>query len=167
MEIKFLNKVPVVCKKYKYVFLILLIGLVLMMLPANKTKKPDILQQQENAVVQTPLEDRLANILCQVEGAGQVEVVLTISAGEETLFQENEDSTRGDNDTSVRKDTVLISDSDHNETGLVRQVLPAVYQGAIIVCQGADNLSVRLEIVDAVSKLTGLGANCISVLKMK
>lgn len=35
-----------------------------------------------------------------------------------------------------------------------------------MVCQGADNAAVRLAIVEAVSKVTGLGANRISVLKM-
>jgi stage III sporulation protein AG len=39
--------------------------------------------------------------------------------------------------------------------------------GAIVLCQGADVPSVRLAIVDAVSKVTGLVANQISVLKMK
>jgi len=39
--------------------------------------------------------------------------------------------------------------------------------GAVIVCQGADDPQVRLSIVDAVSKVTGLGSDKISVLKMK
>ena len=32
----------------------------------------------------------------------------------------------------------------------------AIYEGAIIVCEGADNPAVRLRIVNAVSDLTGL-----------
>ena len=167
MEIKSLKIVPILCKKYKYAILIVLIGLVLMMFPTNKTKKTSISPQQESAVIQLPLEERLANILCQVEGAGNVSVILTISAGEETIFQADEDNSHGEKEQSTHKDTVIITDSNHNETGLVKQVLPAAYQGAVVVCEGADKPSVRLEIVDAVSKLTGLGANCISVLKMK
>ena len=167
MEIKLFKKIPDLCKKYKYAILIFIIGLVLMMIPVGKTKEKSIAPQPENTVTQTPLEERLASILCQVEGAGKVEVVMTISAGEETLFQTDEDSSHGEKEQSNRIDTVLITDQNRNETGLVKQVLPPVYQGAIIVCQGADVPSVRLEIVDAVSKLTGLGANCISVLKMK
>jgi stage III sporulation protein AG len=36
-----------------------------------------------------------------------------------------------------------------------------------VVCQGADDPVVKLLIVDAVSKVTGLGADKISVMKMK
>jgi stage III sporulation protein AG len=39
--------------------------------------------------------------------------------------------------------------------------------GAIVVCQGGDQPTVRLAILDAVSKVTGLGADKISILKMK
>ncbi len=167
MALKVLHKIPDICKKYKFAILILLIGLVLMMFPAKTAENTDVAIQKNSQETQVPLEDRLASILCQVEGAGNVEVVLTISAGEEILFQTDEDSTHAEKDQSIRSDTVITTDSDRNETGLIRQVIPAVYQGAIVVCDGADNPSVRLAIVDAVSKLTGLGANCICVLKMK
>lgn len=167
MEIKFIKKLPEFCKKYKYAFLIFLIGIILMLFPGNKGKQTTEVTHQETVVTQLSLEERLAAILSQVEGAGEVQVVLTLSAGEETLFQYDEDSSQGEKEQVIRKDTVIISDASRNEAGLVKQVIPAVYRGAMIVCQGADNPSVRLEIVDAVSKLTGLGANCISVLKMK
>jgi stage III sporulation protein AG len=39
--------------------------------------------------------------------------------------------------------------------------------GAVVIAQGADDPSIKLAIVDAVTKATGLGANKISVLKMK
>jgi hypothetical protein len=42
-----------------------------------------------------------------------------------------------------------------------------VYQGAVVLCQGAADAAVRLAVVEAVSKATGLGADKICVLKMK
>ena len=42
-----------------------------------------------------------------------------------------------------------------------------VYKGAVVVCEGADHASVKLNIVQAVSSLTGLGSDKITVLKMK
>ena len=68
---------------------------------------------------------------------------------------------------TTKTDTVTVTDAQRNESGLIRQVNPPVYKGAVIVCQGADNAAVRLAIVDAVGKATGLGADKISVLKMK
>ena len=61
----------------------------------------------------------------------------------------------------------MTTDSDRNETGLVHQINPPVYLGAVVLAQGADNPVVKLSIVEAVSKVTGLGADKISVLKMQ
>ena len=61
----------------------------------------------------------------------------------------------------------MITGQNKQETGLVRQVIPPTYMGVVVVCEGADNPSLKLAIVDAVSKATGLGADRISVLKMK
>lgn len=41
------------------------------------------------------------------------------------------------------------------------------YTGAVIVCTGASEASVRLRIVEAVSAFTGLGSDRIIVQKMK
>jgi stage III sporulation protein AG len=64
-------------------------------------------------------------------------------------------------------ETVIITDAQRAQQGLVKQVNPPVYLGAVVVCQGADRASVRLAIVEAVANATGLGADKISVLKMK
>ena len=51
---------------------------------------------------------------------------------------------------------------------LVREVVePALERGAVVVCDGADSATVRLRIMQAVSALTGLGSDKISVIKMK
>jgi len=42
-----------------------------------------------------------------------------------------------------------------------------LYRGAVVVCQGGDNASVRLAVVEAVSNATGLTSDRITVLKMK
>ena len=66
-----------------------------------------------------------------------------------------------------QSDTIIISDSDRNETGLLRKVIYPKFSGAIVVCDGGDDANIKLLIVDAVSKMTGLGADKIAVLKMK
>ena len=68
---------------------------------------------------------------------------------------------------SVREDTVLVSGDTRQEMGLVRQVIPPKYLGAVIVCQGGDRASVQLSVVEAVSAVTGLTTDRITVLKMK
>lgn len=148
-------------KKYRYVLLVVLAGIFLMALPEREEAEPRV--QQDIAETKPDLQESLAAILSQIAGAGKVEVLLTQAAGEQTLYQTDEDLSPDD----IRRETVLITNSDREETGLIKQINPPVYQGAIVLCQGADNANIRLSIVEAVMSVTGLTSDCITVLKMK
>ena len=150
-------------RRYRYVLLVVLAGLFLMALPDGKNAKA---APEPAAAVTEPRQDLqtdLEEILSQIQGAGRVRVLLTQREGEQTVYQTDEDSTS----SGVRSDTVLLSGADRSQTGLVRQINPPTYLGAVIVCQGADSASVRLAIVSAVGSVTGLSTDKITVLKMK
>ena len=157
----------VVVKKYKYAIIILFVGILMLLISTpHKTTadKPVISQKAENIL---SVEDQLCNILSSVKGAGKVQVMLSVASGEETLYQTTRKNTSDSDRISNDEDTVIVSDSSRNQSGLIRQINPPVYSGAIIVCQGADDPSVRFAIVEAVSKITGLRTDRISVLTMK
>ena len=154
------KRIPDLISRYKYVLIIVLAGVCLMLIPTGKEEA-----QQEEAVIQTAIaqnsiQEELAHILANINGAGKVQVMLTERAGESVLYQTDQTSEN-------RQDTVVITDGERAQSGLVQQIVPPTYRGAIVLCQGADSASVRLAIVDAVSKVTGLDASEISVLKMK
>ena len=159
------EKVRLWIKEYRYVILVLVLGILLMMLPQGKTeeKKDDNVFIPETEAVET-LQEQLEQLLSQVQGAGKVRVLLTEAEGERVIYQtDGEQSSQN----STRADTVIVSDSARAESGLVQQILPPSYMGAIILCQGADSASVRLSLIEAVSNATGLSSDRISVLKMK
>jgi len=161
------NKALRLLGKHKYALAILAVGLLLMLMPLGGNKSQTQAEQTEQAAVQT--EDAqlaLQRILSRIDGAGKVEVLLTVASGSLTVYQEDADVKGGEND-SARYDTVIIRGENGRESGLIQRVDPPKYLGAVIVCQGADKAAVKLAIVEAVSKATGLGADQISVLKMK
>ena len=148
-------------KQYRYGILILLLGIGLMLLPSggrDMQADPEIRQEEAMSIPES-----LEQILGQIEGVGKVKVMLTQSAGEITIYQEDTDHSAD----TVRENTVLVSGESRQEMGLVRQVIPPKYQGAVVVCQGGDRAAVRLAIVDAVAAVTGLTSDRITVLKMK
>ncbi len=159
--------IPGLIKKYRYVLLILALGIALMCLPSGTR------QATESNVPTTRVEDpedlaeRMEALLCAIDGAGKVKVLLTESEGEKYIYQYDSDSVTNDTGSSVRIDTVIITDSERNQQALLTQIIPPCYCGAVILCQGGDQPAVRLAVVEAVSKLTGLGADKICVLKMK
>lgn len=154
-------------KKYRYALLVLLVGLVLMCLPEGKgeiSAPPAVTNTPEPTIT---IEAQLEDILSQIEGAGRVRVLLTRQTGERYSYQTNDDISEDPDSASSRQTTVIITDTDRGQQGLIRQIDPPLYLGAVIVCQGADRASVRLAIVEAVTNATGLGADKVSVLKMK
>lgn len=164
MEMKeTIQRITAILSKYRYAALILVVGILLMLIPSNKEPEPETDKPHLAESTELTAEEKLSTILSKIQGAGRVEVILSYSSGSQTMYHENTDT----DGTSVRSDTVIVSDSDRNQSALVSRVDPPVYLGAVVVCQGADSAAVRLAIVDAVSKYTGLGTDHISVLKMK
>ncbi len=146
-------------RKYQYVILVVLVGACFMLLP-ERTEEPqeDI---QTTQILQPDLEVELSEILSNVSGVGKAVVLLSEASGSDTIYQV--DTTQNQSNL----DTVIVRDGSREEAGLIKQVLPPVYRGAIVVCQGADSAAVRLAVVDAVKSVTGLSSDCIIVLKMK
>ena len=157
------DKVIHFTKKYKYVIAVVAVGMVLMLIPTpteKKTVSPTGKKTEAKAEASST-EEELAEILSKIKGAGKVAVYLSTAEGEKTVYQTNENGTDG------KYDTVTVTDAQRNQYGLVKQVNPPRYRGAIIVCEGANEPTIRYAITDAVAKVTGLGANQISVLVMK
>ena len=152
--------------KYKYVLLILLVGILLMTLPEKTLEETESVTVSHKTESHSKAEE-LEEILAQIAGVGKVRVMLTEAAGSETIYQTDEDRSQSSDSESLRIETVIVSDSDRTENGLVRTIVPPVYLGAIIVCQGGDSPVVRLSIVQAVSNVTGIGTDRITVVKMK
>lgn len=150
--------------KYKYPILVALVGLGLMLLPSEQEATEPV---EPPRAVESSLEERLEALLGRIEGAGQVSVLLTEKEGSQTLYQTDSQTDADDSGSRRTDDTVLIEDENRTESGLVRQTLGPVYRGAVILCQGADDPSVKLAVVEAVRCVTGLGADQISVQKMK
>ena len=153
--------------KYKYVWIVLLAGILLMVIPQKKPTSHAVSAENET-VIQAPadLSDELEQILSQISGAGTVKVMLSIAQGERMIYQTDSTYSQGGERTDSETKTVIISDNQRTQQGLIHQINPPIYQGAIVVAQGGEIPSVKLAIVEAVSNVTGLGADRIAVLKM-
>lgn len=153
-------------KKYRWPLAVLLLGVLLMAWPLSGGEETAQPQTQATEAASDPQQE-LAQILSQIRGVGKVQVLLTVKCGETVKYQTDDDIVTSDTGSTVRKETVIITDSARSQQALVTQILGPEYLGAVIVCQGADDAAVCLAVVEAVSKATGLSTDRISVLKMK
>ena len=163
------KKLMELLQKYKLVFLVLAVGLILLLWPSGKadsSAEPDSPAQTEEFSV-TQLESKLEDVLSKIDGAGNVAVALTVKSGMERVYATDESYSENNGSLEEQSETVVVSTgSGTEEVVLVQQRYP-VFQGAVGVCGGGGDAVVRLLVTQAVSALTGLGTDRITVCKSK
>ena len=167
-----LKKVLTILDKYKYVLLVVLVGAILLLMPLRDREPSSagtaLVQETESGGFDLEKTERkLSAALSQVEGAGEVTVVLTVQNSSRQVLAQDGKSTQKEGTSEQTAETVVVSKgSGTQETVLVEQIYPD-FQGALVVCTGGEDAAVRLKLVEAVSALTGLGADKISICKGK
>ena len=152
--------------KYKYVLIVLAAGLALLLWPTGEREQLEAPSSSAGAedFDLAALEEKLSQTLSQVEGAGKVTVILTVKSGMEQVPLTDRSTAVSERENSVEEKTVVINTGSGQEA-VVRVQRSPVFQGAVVVSQGGDRAEVRLLLTQAVSALTGLGADRITVCK--
>ena len=154
--------------KYKLVLLLVLAGVVLLAWPTGE-REPDRDTQEtassvtgEESFSVEELEERLSQAISRIQGAGQCTVLLSLDQGVERVLASDSVEERTGDETTREQTTVVYSGEDGEEVVLVTQYYPS-FRGALVVCAGGEDPQVRLAVTQAVSSLTGLGSDRITV----
>lgn len=140
----------------------LILGVLLLLWPRKNADPPAAEQRTVDFSLEEE-EKRIAAALSRIAGAGEVTVVLTVDRSEEREYARNTDS-----DSQTETDGSRIeARSEIAEVGdgalTVKLTYPR-YRGALVVMEG-DGSALRLAVTQAVSALTGLGTDKITVVR--
>lgn len=125
------------------------------------------------------LEEELEDILSKIAGVGKVQVLITYSETSEVVAMYNETYTSSnteetDTNGGVRRiestDTnkeVIYEEKDGEKIPITQKVIMPKMEGAIITAEGAANVNIKTNIIQAVSAATGLSAYRIQVFEMQ
>lgn len=167
------QKLTALASRYKYIILMIVVGIGFMLIPSGG-KEENAVSAKENAGKSSyslsETQEHMEKILSQIDGVGRAEVMLTVSSGSQLVYQENREvSYTGTvdvpEDYTSQTETVLLDHGNIGQEALQTQEIYPPYIGALVVCDGAGNSSTTLKVKEAVSVLTGLGADRISVVK--
>lgn len=157
-------------KRYKYVALTAVLGIVLLLLPGGNEKKqeggaPDAAEDFDR----TALQEEMEEILSSLDGVGHLKLMLTVDGGSayELARDEAQTQKRSSENTGERtqkSETVVLGSGASAEVVVTRSRFPA-FIGALVVCEGGDRAEVRLRVTQAVAALTGLSTERITVVK--
>lgn len=146
-------------KRYGPMLLVAALGAVLMALPSGGGSAEPPQGAGEQAFDLEGFEEKLARTLSRVSGAGEVEVVLSLDSGGRQILAEDVKQ-EGER---VTRDTVTLNRGSGGQSVVPLQTDAPRFRGALVVCPGGGDPQVRLELLKAVSALTGLGADRVCV----
>ena len=159
----------------------------------NKTKKENtntsyskqLATNKDNETIEVSsntsddLEQRLELILSNIQGVGEVKVLINYAESSEIvpMYNENEKtSTTEESDTSggtrkiqetdTQKDIIYKEDSGE-KIPITQKVINPKVEGAIITAKGASDATIKTNIIQAVEAVTGLATHKIQVFEMK
>ena len=150
--------------KKEYVFVFLLTALVIaIFLSGQNVSLPfstNDSNKSENYV--STLETSLQNILSDVEGAGKINVFITVDGSEEQVVLKNVETKTENGAKTTIESIVLVGGKPY-----VTKVENPKIIGVAIVCEGADDLSVRLNITEIVTTTLSVNSESVRIIKMK
>lgn len=142
----------------------------------EKTAAKQDTREEEDYI--SRMESRLKAILSKVQGAGNVEVMITLSeSGEKVALKdapyssdsvEETDSaggTRKSESYSGQENTILVDGEEGGETPyIIKEVEPRI-EGVVVLSEHGDDASLQKEIIDAVQVLFDVPVHKIKVMK--
>ena len=124
------------------------------------------------------LEDRLKNILSKINGVGKVDVLISYSESSQTVAMYNENiketsteekdesgGTRLITENNIQKDVIYQEENGEKKPITQKTIMPKI-EGTIITAEGAGDINVKENIIQAVSAATGLASHKIQVFEM-
>lgn len=128
---------------------------------------------QEQTYQEDSLETKLENILSNISGVGNVNVLLTYNETEELIPVYNESDKRSTtNEVDSEGGTRVVEEVDsskevvyQNDEIITQKKISPKIEGAIITATGANNATVKTNIIQAVEAATGLATHKIQVFE--
>jgi len=123
----------------------------------------------------TETEKKLADTLKNIRGVGSVKVMINFEGTPELIiaYVSNETSNKTGESTVKYSEAIqkIVTPQILNSSGsqipiILKQINPKVL-GVIVACEGADNVRVKMEIINAVSVLFQINPNLVYVFSNK
>ena len=149
--------------RWKYILMVVLAGVILLLMPSGKQHDAvqSAGQSQEIQFDLDKMERKLERALSRIQGAGEVTVVLSLKeSSRQVLAQDTQESDSGHSSTTV----VVSQGGGYDGTVPLQSIYPK-YQGALVICPGGGDARVKLQMMEAMRALTGLGGEKISICK--
>lgn len=163
LKLKFSNKGNIL-------LLVGFIGIFLILMSELPLNKSDSLDKKDNDKLNTnyveEIEKKTSQIVSSINGVGRCKVMITVMQTNESVYAKNVDENNQHGYYSQNNEYVLYKDENGETPMLIKENYPKI-TGVAIVCDGADKIEVKKQIIDVVTSLFDISSSHISVSKIK
>ncbi|MBR4286277.1 MAG: hypothetical protein IKT55_01080 [Clostridia bacterium] len=115
-------------------------------------------------------QKNLERLLSDIEGAGDVRVMLTVDTCYENVYAKSYD-TKGEksengSENELSEEYIIVKKGSNNEECLVVKVYEPTVKGVAVIAEGADSITVKTAITETVCALFNISTAQVSVEKM-
>lgn len=161
-----LEKIFSKIRNTNYIYVILIIGVTVMLLASGMDREaPKKEPESQQETLNFSEEEKLKDILSQIDGVGDVSVMITYyGSSEKALAYEKKTDRKAETSNGFGGESfdekAVMSDG---EPVVLREIYPEV-KGVVVIARGAGSPAVRQAVCEAVSTSLGIAVHKICVL---
>lgn len=138
----------------------------------------EVLQEKNipEAAYNDNMEERLENILSKIEGVGEVQAMITYETSTEVIPASNttkseqtteesdkQGGTRIIKQENISQNIVTVNGENYNNSPIVIKEVKPVIRGVIVVAEGAGELTVKNQVIEAVTTIFQIKSHKVKV----
>ncbi len=157
--------------KHLYIYLAVIVALVLCGVyyanfkQKSNSKKTEVSTQETTSAMEYVkfLENKLSSVLSNISGVSKVNVIITLEDGFSYKYAtdtETKTIVSGGSETTMTTQTIILVS---NEPIVEKEIYPSI-KGVVVVAKGAENVKVKMSILEAVETSLNVEPNRITIL---
>ncbi len=153
-------------KKFKIEYLLIIFLAILALVIFFSSTKLDLdfnfTKEKSDIDLQTTLENKLEEVLSNIDGVGKTLITINVDGTNEEVILKNSETVIENGSTLKSESVVLVNGKPY----VIKELSPKIL-GVVVVCEGANNLSVKVAITEVLTTILEVSSDNIRILKMK
>lgn len=149
--------------KTEYIIVIVVAILVVFLLFSSGSSLFNFNKTEQTSISYSKtIESQLEKVLETVKNAGKIKVMVTVDGSEEQIYLKNTETVIENGVKTIKESIVLIG----GKPFVVKTNNPKII-GVVVVCEGADDLNVKLNVIEIITTTLSVDADKVRIIKMK
>ena len=148
--------------KIEYIIALVLVVLVAILFLSNGSFFSDLSASTSLETSTETYDKKLSEVLSKIENVGKVNAIITYKDNGKIEVLKNSETKVENGIKTTIESVVLVNGKPY----VIKEYTPEI-EGVLVVCEGAENIKVKMEITEVLTSIFNVSSDKIKILKMK